>query len=477
MRRINLTLTIFFSFLFGKLFAQETCPVDSLVINSGYNHSTKAVYNLGDPDAFWTVVSDPDNNTTEPRPAFAINRNPAWSIPFLNTQWISSYPNAANDRNGLYEFEFIFCMNSLVNPMLNLKLLADDSAQVFLNGNFILSTEPPSPGSNSFNDPNPHSATITNSAYFLLGQNTIRVKLTNVFSVAMGFNLSGVLKFPSGTLALDEENCCKPYGKIQGMKWNDLNGNGIKDSGEPPLQNWTITLQGSSTAYTTTTDVLGNYYFSDVPVGNYAISETNQVGWIQTYPAGNLHAVTVARGQVLINKDFGNKTGTSIPPPPCKDCIGSFKPEPGKVYIVSAWAKEAGTSPAKTSYNFPQLIIEFPSLGTSIAAFSPAGAIIDGWQRIEGQFTIPLNATDIGIKLQSSRATVFFDDIRIFPYDGTMKTYVYDPITLRLAAELDERNYATIYEYDEEGKLTRVKKETEKGVMTIKENKSSSKKK
>jgi hypothetical protein len=38
-------------------------------------------------------------------------------------------------------------------------------------------------------------------------------------------------------------------------------------------------------------------------------------------------------------------------------------------------------------------------------------------------------------------------------------------------AELDERNYATLYEYDEEGKLIRVKKETEKGIMTIKENK------
>ncbi|HXB13923.1 MAG TPA: hypothetical protein VNZ45_18180, partial [Bacteroidia bacterium] len=58
---------------------------------------------------------------------------------------------------------------------------------------------------------------------------------------------------------------------------------------------------------------------------------------------------------------------------------------------------------------------------------------------------------------------------RVFPFNGTLKTYVYDPNTLRLAAVLDERNYATIYEYDEEGKLIRVKKETERGVMTIQE--------
>jgi hypothetical protein len=35
-------------------------------------------------------------------------------------------------------------------------------------------------------------------------------------------------------------------------------------------------------------------------------------------------------------------------------------------------------------------------------------------------------------------------------------------------AELDNRNYATFYNYDSEGGLVQVKQETEKGVMTIK---------
>ena len=35
-------------------------------------------------------------------------------------------------------------------------------------------------------------------------------------------------------------------------------------------------------------------------------------------------------------------------------------------------------------------------------------------------------------------------------------------------AELDENNYATFYNYDEEGILVQVKKETERGIMTIK---------
>ena len=50
-----------------------------------------------------------------------------------------------------------------------------------------------------------------------------------------------------------------------------------------------------------------------------------------------------------------------------------------------------------------------------------------------------------------------------------MMTHVYDKEDYRLMAELDENNYAIFYEYDEEGKLIRTKRETEKGIMTIEE--------
>ncbi len=50
-----------------------------------------------------------------------------------------------------------------------------------------------------------------------------------------------------------------------------------------------------------------------------------------------------------------------------------------------------------------------------------------------------------------------------------MKSYSYDRENFRFNAELDENNFATFYEYDEEGKLVRVKKETERGVMTLQE--------
>ncbi len=165
-----------------------------------------------------------------------------------------------------------------------------------------------------------------------------------------------------------------------------------------------------------------------------------------------------------------------IPPLKCVDCIGSFSPIPGKKYLISAWVKEAGAVQSKTSYTFPALIVQYPSVADSSGPFYASGDIIDGWQRIESEFLIPALATDLNIKLNCSSGDCFFDDIRVFPVEGSMKSYVYDPLNMRLVAELDERNYATLYDYDEEGKLIRVKKETHKGIMTIKESRNNTKK-
>lgn len=161
---------------------------------------------------------------------------------------------------------------------------------------------------------------------------------------------------------------------------------------------------------------------------------------------------------------------------PCSDCIASFAPIPGKKYLISGWTKEKNAPQATTTYTNAYLKILFPSIAGSTGAFMGGGVIIDGWQRIEGVFLIPPSATDMSIKLDCLSGDCYFDDIRVFPFDGSMKSYVYDPVNMRLVAELDERNYATFYEYDEEGKLSRVKKETEKGKMTIQENRNNTKK-
>ena len=111
------------------------------------------------------------------------------------------------------------------------------------------------------------------------------------------------------------------------------------------------------------------------------------------------------------------------------------------------------------------------------AELKPSGPVIDGWQKIEGVFTVPNGYTSMPINFVNNNATsIYLDDIRIHPYNANMKSYVYDPINLRLVAELDANNYASYYEYDEEGTLVRTKAETKEGIKTIKETRSAKQK-
>lgn len=167
-------------------------------------------------------------------------------------------------------------------------------------------------------------------------------------------------------------------------------------------------------------------------------------------------------------------------------CDGSFAPIIGKKYVISAWVKE-DESPAKTFENaYLTLVFGFVNdwqhegeQRIVLGPFYAKGNIIDGWQRVEETFIVPKDVETISVRLnnQGDNDNVFFDDIRIYPFDGNMKSYVYDPQTKRLVAEMDQNNYATLYEYNDEGDMIRIKKETEKGIMTISESRSGSVKK
>jgi hypothetical protein len=220
----------------------------------------------------------------------------------------------------------------------------------------------------------------------------------------------------------------------------------------------TIDTTGIEINYLNTSDATS--YNTGTDIGT--LSEGYYYILIRAYSCASTISFDASEGELVCNN-----------PLPCENCIGSFAPQPGQKYLISTWVKEDDAPPSKTAYTEPEVYIEFPSASTTLGPFTPTGVIIDGWQKVESEFEIPLTATDMVLRLECASGECFFDDIRIFPYDGSMKTYVYDPTTLRLVAELDERNYATFYEYDEEGKLMRIKKETERGIMTIQENKTS----
>lgn len=161
------------------------------------------------------------------------------------------------------------------------------------------------------------------------------------------------------------------------------------------------------------------------------------------------------------------------------NCISSFKLINGKKYIIDAWVSEENQH-GKLEFLNPFIEIKFYDNSTQLISGSvqnllPNKEMIDGWQKLYYEFEIPSNSESMTFQLGNNDASqnVYFDDIRIYPKDGSAQAYVYDPSSMRLMAILDDNNFASLYEYDQEGKLIRIKKETSRGIFTIKESRNS----
>ncbi len=154
--------------------------------------------------------------------------------------------------------------------------------------------------------------------------------------------------------------------------------------------------------------------------------------------------------------------------------LGDFGIQKPRSYLVSLWVRPdvagqqvpiAGAMSYKLVINCPA-----PSVLSDTYPFTVKSGNIDGWYLVTG---VIQTRTDLCSLYLTLPETACYDDIRIVPVDAHMKSFVYDPLSFKLIAELDENNFATFYEYDQEGLLIRVKKETEKGIMTISENRRS----
>lgn len=99
-------------------------------------------------------------------------------------------------------------------------------------------------------------------------------------------------------------------GSISGLKFNDLNANGLIEANEPPLGNWQIYLDLNNNGRLdpgepfTFTNASGNYSFLNLPPATYTVREVQQQGWRQTTP--NPNAITITSGANLSNINFGN---------------------------------------------------------------------------------------------------------------------------------------------------------------------------
>ncbi len=70
---------------------------------------------------------------------------------------------------------------------------------------------------------------------------------------------------------------------LSGLVYEDMDGDCIRDPGEPAIPSVTIELldQNGTVLATTQTDAQGRYQFTNLRPGNYSVRETQPVGYVQ----------------------------------------------------------------------------------------------------------------------------------------------------------------------------------------------------
>jgi hypothetical protein len=225
--------------------------------------------------------------------------------------------------------------------------------------------------------------------------------------------------------------------------------------------------------------IIKQFWFSEVNSSSWLAKDTAHTGFYSLCVAsGNQHSNVRQIDYSGLN--FADETDSFYRIKSINNVITPFAPTVGK-YVASAWVFENYSDQnAVNNYESAYLNVKVYNGGSAVVDknFVAKGKIINQWQRIEGYFEVPEGADSIKVTLvNGSEVNAYFDDIRIHPFDSRMVSNVYDYQSFKVIAMLDDNNYATFYEYDDEGTLIRVKKETENGIMTIQESRKSIRKK
>jgi MYXO-CTERM domain-containing protein len=107
---------------------------------------------------------------------------------------------------------------------------------------------------------------------------------------------------------------------ISSSLWNDLDGDGERDEGEPFIAGVTITLsdEDGNVLATTTTDANGDYRFPGLQPGTYVVTVEPPLGYTPTTVES--YTITLRPGEAVTNvTNFGLQPQAPPPPPPPTD--------------------------------------------------------------------------------------------------------------------------------------------------------------
>ena len=215
----------------------------------------------------------------------------------------------------------------------------------------------------------------------------------------------------------------------------------------------------------------------DMVIASASFAKYNQMGFsgAEYYTSSILEEGGIGKGQGNVSIDFAHTGKVSLAVAAGQNGFNVELPpnslEAGRKYRASAWVYLPGFSESEKQQ--VKLVAKLGSVEVSDIATENRKA--GNWYLLS--LTVAPNQVNnliIECKNQSASRTVYFDDFRFHPLDGSMVTYVYNKETRELDAILDGDNLYTRYEYDAIGRLSRVYSEifglTEKKVSSTKYN-------
>jgi protocatechuate 3,4-dioxygenase beta subunit/sugar lactone lactonase YvrE len=134
-------------------------------------------------------------------------------------------------------------------------------------------------------------------------------------------------------------------GEIHGAKWEDLDGDGVRDAGEPAMAGVVVYLDANRNSQLdagetqATTDANGNYAFTDLQPGQYVVREVLAAGFRQTSPgAGQDFFYGWDRNQgALIKIDATTGNVTTIGPTNGVPLHGLVQTNAGELYGINGF--------------------------------------------------------------------------------------------------------------------------------------------
>lgn len=124
------------------------------------------------------------------------------------------------------------------------------------------------------------------------------VQQSGTASAAVTYEIAVTLTDQDGGVATASRELTidEPASVLRGVKYDDRDGDGIRDDDEPGLAGWVVELVEASNGdvvSTAVTDSTGAYEFAGVSEGDYLLREVQQWGWRQTSPLGEIERISL----------------------------------------------------------------------------------------------------------------------------------------------------------------------------------------